>query len=59
MNRAPELGLVQFRDVRIDDILTVDLAIDPSKMRSTHYLHIVEIEVDGTASETFVTMLSK
>ena len=64
MEEAPHLGMVKFADLKQDEILAVELTIDPSSglpynSKSGVYLdllHIVRIELDGELKEVFTTL---
>ena len=57
MDDAPRLGRIKEGGLGADDIISVDLALDQSKLAQERYIQIVRIEIDCKPRETFVTPL--
>jgi hypothetical protein len=64
MDESPHLGIVKFADLKQDEILAIELTIDPSSglpydsMARVYldFLHIVRLELDGELEEVFTTL---
>jgi hypothetical protein len=55
MEDAPRLGMIRENDLKKDDIISVDLALDQSKLTQTKYILIFRIDIDGKNREVYIT----
>jgi hypothetical protein len=55
MVNASSLGTIKECDLVKDDIVSIDMALDQSKLSQGRYIQIVTIEIDGQTRETLVT----
>jgi hypothetical protein len=54
---ASPKGIIRQEDLALDDLVSVDIAVDHSSLGVGSYLQIVRMEVDGKRVETFLTLL--
>jgi hypothetical protein len=54
---APANGIIGSEDLEKDDLMSIDLALDPSKLAQGSYVQIVRLNIDGRTEEVFVTTL--
>jgi len=60
IDEAPKLGVVEFRDLRPDEIVTVDLTIDPGRLPSTvNFTNIIGIGINGRPHEVLATFFGR
>jgi hypothetical protein len=55
MEEAPPMGMVREYDLEKEDIISIDMALDQSKLPQGNYIQIVRIAIDGQTREMFVT----
>jgi hypothetical protein len=55
MEEAPRLGMVSERNLQKEDIISIDMALDQSKLALGMYIQIVKIRIDGRTREVFIT----
>jgi hypothetical protein len=55
MMDAPRLGVVREYDLEKDDIISLDLALDQSKLPQMKYILVFRIDIDGSNREAYIT----
>ena len=60
INDAPRLGKVELKDLKRDEIVTVDLTIDPSKLSAgANFTNVIRVGINGVPHEVLATFFGR